>query len=100
MNKQEILEKIEAIRKSEKDDRDVFFMCGWKSDEAPNENMMNACEGYLKEADSGSVSSETKDFLISEFEAYASRPAEIVTSEAQENKQNLIKEILANAALL
>ena len=64
--KEQLISKIKTIAESEKFKQDAFFLCGAATGH-PNQELLDACEAYLKTAESGEKNDDVVDRLIAEL---------------------------------
>ena len=102
--KEELIEEIKTLAVSEKFKQDAFFFCGNTTD-APDERLLAACEGYLKETEGGHAARpeviETLREALTEALGKKKRQLKaMVISTVEDENTVMMRNILENAAAL
>lgn len=93
--KEQLLGKIRTIADSEKFKMDAFFLCGAKTG-TPNKTLLDACEKYIKAAESDNMTDDIAEALIAELENAASAEKETLGVNTANNNADFIRELLNN----
>jgi hypothetical protein len=91
--KEQLISKIRTIAESEKFKQDAFFLCGAATGH-PNQDLLDACEAYLRTAESGEENKVETDRLIAELEKVIAFGGETRGSNSIEVNNEYINEIL------
>lgn len=94
MNKQ-LLGKIRTIADSEKFKMDAFFLCGAKTG-TPNQELLAACEKYVKAAEADDMTGDIAEALIVELEKAVNTEKETLGVNTANNNADFIRELLLN----
>jgi len=102
--REELIEEIKTLAVSERYKQDAFFFCGNTTD-APDDRLLAACEGYLKETDGGNFARpeviETLKAALTEALGKKKRQLKsMVISTVEDENTLMMRNILENAAAL
>ena len=90
----DIVSMVKALGDGEKFKQDAFFFCGFPS-EAPNEELMYACQKYVAMAEAGERNKAVIDRLISELEKAAEKSSGLKENMNITSSKSEIEAILA-----
>lgn len=93
--KEQLISKIKTIAESEKFKQDAFFLCGAATGH-PNQELLDACEAYLKTAESGKKNDDVVDRLIAELKKVIAAGGETRGSNSIEVNSEYINDILSS----
>ncbi len=102
--KEELIEEIKTLAVSEKYKQDAFFFCGNTTD-APDDQLLAACENYLKETEGGNsarpeVLEALKQALTDALGRKKRQLKSMVISTVEDENTVMMRNILENAAAL
>lgn len=93
-NSDDLVAMVKALGDGEKFKQDAFFFCGFPS-EAPNEELMWACQKYVDMKNAGNDDESVKNRLISELEKAAEKSSGLKDNMNITSSKNEINAILA-----
>lgn len=97
--KNQLIAKIRTIADSEKFKQDAFFLCGAATGH-PNQNLLTACEAYIKTVEDNKPNEAEVNELIKELEAVIAAGEEIRGSNTIVINRDYINEIIINKDVL